>query len=307
MKRLSFRYLALAVVVCLAAGCAPKVPTGKFDLLAQSTQKILKGTTETYTRIEKLQQRFYASAAAFTNKGFNKTDPLQPNMFLPSSGEDLRPRLRLREAALAKLVDYVLLLQALAKRDFAGEVDKAMDKFATGWNSMWTLLSGAGAAIPGAQVINIIPNIAKIIVRARVNHMRLQALKDVMDQAYPAIRRLAQLIPVDNKDSFLLDVTRMTNRIVAHKKWLRPRERGTQARVSIDSQIAQVFLEKDEIEKALKKLNKAIAQIPATHQEIRKALNEQPLEQVKQPCEPSALQILVEDVKPIDKFYRDLK
>ena len=49
LRSLHFPYLQLAMVILLASGCSTTtVPVGKYDVLAESSQNILKGTTETY-------------------------------------------------------------------------------------------------------------------------------------------------------------------------------------------------------------------------------------------------------------------
>ncbi|MGH8550807.1 MAG: hypothetical protein ACRERU_19855 [Methylococcales bacterium] len=62
----ALRPLALFIVVLLSAGCT-SVPVGKYDVLAESSQRILNGTSETYTRIEKLQRRFLVETAPDTS------------------------------------------------------------------------------------------------------------------------------------------------------------------------------------------------------------------------------------------------
>ena len=145
----------------------------------------------TYTRIEKLQRRFIVETAS--------DSPLTRDSFRPvidGQSFDLTPELRFRETALEVLVRYALVLQAFAKRDFAGEVDKATEELAGSLKAL------AATAAPenesAAKASGILATVVNIIGRAIVQGKRLEALKMVMDAAQSDIAKLTQLIVGSN-------------------------------------------------------------------------------------------------------------
>jgi hypothetical protein len=273
-------------------GCSTTtVPIGKYDVLAESSQTILKGTTETYTRIEKLQQRFFVETASDA--------PLTRDTFRPvldGQSFDLTPELRFRETALEVLVRYALVLQAFAKRDFAGEVDKATEELAGSVKAL------TAAAAPDnesfAKASGLLAPVVNIIGRAIVQGKRLEALKMVMDAAQPDLAKLTQLITGSNA-KITRAVDTMLSRIVARRKERRPAITAAN-RVLFDTEVALLISEADEIKDALDQLSASLEKVPSAHAEIRKILDETPtgLEAVQQ---------LVKEVQRIDKLYRSIQ
>ncbi len=291
-RRLSFRYLGLAAIVSLVASCSPTtVPVGKYDLLAESSQNILSGTTETYTRIEKLQRRFIVETV--------NNSPLTRDSFRPvidGQSFDLVPELRFRETALDVLVKYFLVLQAFAKRDFEGEVDKAAEELAGSLKSF--VATAAPDSETATEASGILATVVNVIGREIVRGKRLEALKTVMDSAQPDIEKLTRLI-VGSNGKIKQAVDTMLGRIIAHRNTMRP-SRDTVERVSFDTDVSLVIGEVDEIKAALDNLSTAIQEVPSAHAEVRKMLDEKP-------TGLNALQQLVEEVQRIDKFYRSIK
>lgn len=128
LSRLNFSLLGVFIIVLLTVGCS-SIPVGKFDVLAESSQGILNCTSETYTRIEKLQRNYVVERVP--NAPLSR-DTFHPVTIVNGQIEsfDLTPELDFREDALQVLVNYTLVLQAFAKRDFEGDVDKAAADFA---------------------------------------------------------------------------------------------------------------------------------------------------------------------------------
>jgi len=251
----------------------------------------LSGTTETYTRIEKLQRRFIVETV--------NNSPLTRDSFRPvidGQSFDLVPELRFRETALDVLVKYFLVLQAFAKRDFEGEVDKAAEELAGSLKSF--VATAAPDSETATEASGILATVVNVIGREIVRGKRLEALKTVMDSAQPDIEKLTRLI-VGSNGKIKQAVDTMLGRIIAHRNTMRP-SRDTVERVSFDTDVSLVIGEVDEIKAALDNLSTAIQEVPSAHAEVRKMLDEKP-------TGLNALQQLVEEVQRIDKFYRSIK
>lgn len=291
MGRATSRTAAIFLITVLTAGCTGTVPVGQYDALAESSQTILSGTSETYTRIEILQRRFSVETAA--------GQTLDKNSFKPEiEGQsfDLGPELDFREAALQVLVKYSLVLQAFAKRDFQGEVDKASIELAGSLKSL------AATAAPkeenAAQASGILATVVDVVGREIVRQKRLEALRAVMDVAQPDLDKLATLITGSNeKIKNFVDI--MRDRILAHRSAARPAPNNPM-RFGYDMDAAFVIAEVDEINAALANLNTAVTQFPPAHAEVRAHLDNKP-EGLQ------SLQQLVEEAQRVDKFYRTVK
>ena len=115
--------LVLCVLLLWIIGlsaCATSAPIGKYHALKDSSQSILANTTDTYTRIEKLQRRFVITSAP--DKPINQ-DTFKPQ--INGQSYDLVPELRYREAAFEVLVKYLTVLSVLSSKDYMADVDKA--------------------------------------------------------------------------------------------------------------------------------------------------------------------------------------
>lgn len=281
------RYLQLAMIIFLMAGCSTTtVPIGKYDVLAESSQTILKGTTETYTRIEKLQRRFMIEKASDA--------PLTRDTFRPSS--DLTPALRFRETALEVLVRYALVLQAFAKRDFAGEVDKATEELAGSLKVLAAMVAPDHDST--AKASSILATVVNTMGRAITQGKRLEALKMVMDTTQSDLEQLAQLI-VGSNAKIQEAVEIMLTTIVRHREAIRPTIPPAN-RLIFHTEVSLIISEADEIKEAIDNLSESIAKVPSAHKEIRRILDDTP-------TGLEALQQLVKEVQRIDKFYRSIK
>ena len=311
-------WASITLLLWLVAACAPTVPTGKYDLLADSSQQLLKGTSDTYSRIEQLQRRFLVATAG--------SAPLTRDSFQPVEGTesiDLTPELRFREDALGVLVNYTELLKALAQEDFEGDVDKASAQLAGSLKSLGSSVSSDKDTVGKAS--GVLSTIANTAGRMVVEKKRLGALKSVMDEAQPALNDLSLLFTrSNNKIKQIINL--MFDRILAHENKNRPthsHSNGTDAKVAgkiaeekailqdmdrlidshrfmYDSRVAREISEVKAILKALDSLNEGVASIPTAHQEIRNSLDQKA--GVKE-----ALQRLVEEGQRVNKFYRSVK
>ena len=295
LVRLNFRYLILALVIFLAAGCATTtIPVDKFDSLAQSSKKLLKITIDTYTRFLKLQRRFCVETA--------DDSTLTPDTFRPvlkGKTYDFTQVLHFRESALDALVKYILLLQALAKRDLAGEVDKSTTKLAVSLKSLRVAVIPDNLSRETAKTASgILMTLVDIIGRGIVRRMRLEALKKAMEKAQPGIKKLAQLTVVGNK-KLKKAVTKMLDRIVAHRNVMRP-PIFTEKRFAFDTEVSLLITEADAIQAILEHQSKAINKVYDAHREIRRKLDHKP-------TKFEALWKFIQEVERIAKFYRSLK
>ena len=291
MGRASSRYAAIFLITVLAAGCTATVPVGKYDALAESSQKILSGTSETYTRIEKLQRRFSVETASGQTLNRDSFKPV-----IEGQSFDIGPELDFREAALQVLVKYSLVLQAFAKRDFEGEVDKASVELAGSLKSLAATAAPKGDNV--AQASGILAAVVDVIGREIVRQKRLEALRMVMDAAQPDLDKLATLITGSN-DKINRFTNIMLDRILAHRSAARPAPNNPM-RFEYDMDAALVIAEVDEINAALADLNAAVTQFPPAHAEVRAQLD-------KNPQGVQSLQQLVEEAQRVDKFYRTVK
>lgn len=293
-----FKLPGLFLIILLFTGCTT-IPVGRYDVLANSSQEILSNTSETYVRIEKLQRRFLVETATGDVK-LNSNDPKPFAPLIEINGKtesfDLTPELHFREAALQVLVKYCLVLQAFAKRDFEGEVDKAAAGLAGSLKSL------ASATVPknvnAQEASGMLATVINVIGREIVRKNRLKALKNVMDTAQPHMDTLSALIASDNKkiNNF---VNIMLKRILTRRESQRP-SLDTLGRTGFDTDASLLISEVTEIKKSLDKINSAIKKIPRAHAETRKKLDDE-----SQGFD--ALAQLVGEVQGIDKLYRTLK
>jgi hypothetical protein len=284
-------------ILILGAGCeslplGKPVPSGKFDLLAESSHRILKGTTETYTRIEKLQRLFVVVTAG--------DGPLTEDSFKPAiDGQsfDIVPELRYREKALEVIVAYSRVLQAFAKEDFEGGVDRATERLAG------SLKSFSAATAPNLDLAvkasGLMATVVNVIGRHMVQRKRIQALKEVMDSGQEPLGDLANLIKGSN-DKIKRHVNVMFRIILAHANRVRPSPKKGIERVRFDSQTALTVAEVNDIQGSLDAFSDAVTKVPPAHLEIRQMLDD------KLKLIP-ALQQLGEEGKRINKFYRSVK
>jgi hypothetical protein len=286
----------IILLVLLTNGCSAVIPVGKYDVLAGSGNVILDSTSETYTRIEKIQKNQMIEQAGI--KSELKRDTFLPIIEVDGKKEsfDITPELQFREDALQVLVNYTDLLQAFAKNDFEGDVDVAAEEFA---GSVKSLVSTADPNNENAQkVTGILATVIDVIGREIVRKERLDGLKKIMDSAQPSIVELASLIADDNK-KIKEFVKQAIDTILRHKNTQRP-PINTIQRTNFDTDVSQIVSEADEVNVALESISGAIGQIPPAHDEIRKLLDEKPRGF-------EALQQLVKEVQRIDKFYRTVK
>jgi len=128
------KILAIYLLICftLFLITCHKPPIAKYQLLSESSQRILSVTEETYLRIAKLQHQFTVTTA-------DRDKPITRDTFKPiidGQSFDLLPELRFRETAIEVLVNYFRVLQALAERDFVSEVNPAAEKLAGSLKSL---------------------------------------------------------------------------------------------------------------------------------------------------------------------------
>ncbi len=284
------------LVVLLATGCTSVIPVGKYDVLAGSSQEILNGTTETYTRIEKLQTNYIIERAA-SKKALTR-DTFLPAIDVDGKKEsfDITPELQFREDALQVLVNYTLVLQAFAKTDFEADVDAASEVFA---GSVKSLASTAAPDNGDAQKASgILATVVDVIGREIIRKERIEGLKKVMDTAQPGMVHLSNLIAGDNV-KIKAFVNQAIDTILRHRDAQRP-PLNTLQRTKYDADVSHIISEADEINIALDDISAAVGQIPSAHAEIRKMLDEKPKDL-------EALRQLVKEAQRIGKLYRTLK
>ncbi len=285
--------LPAAGLLLFATACA-SIPSGRFDSLAAASQTVLQSSVETYARIENLQRRYML---------FNPAEgPFTVNTFKPQIVDDqgqmrdfdLGPRLRFRESALEVLAKYAEALQAFAKKDYQGDLDKASQELGASIAGLSRHLTSDGEA---KQAAGILATAVNGLGRAIVERRRRQALRKAMGEAQQGVTALAKLIADDNTE-LSRAVTIMRGGILRAANRIRPDAPVT--RLHFDQEIALVTAEADEILLNLSALNAAVERIPPAHAEIMESLERDDLKL-------KDLQALIAEAKRISKFYRSVK
>lgn len=280
--------LSLVFILALVTGCTT-VPVGKYAALKSASEAVLANTTDTFTRIERMQAHFRIVVAPNEN--------ITTTSFDPPTGTDIVPELRFREDALGVLVKYTDVLDALASKDYMADVDKASIELAGSLGQLAT----TSKALPEDKA-NVVGGIAATLVdvigREIVREKRINALKNVMEQSQKHIETLANLIAGDN-EKIARDVDVMLDRVIAHANADRPAF-GTAGRISFDESIAQQIFEARAVKESLASMSTAVKQIPKAHREIRDTL-------AKKSSGIEGLKSLVQEAQRANKFYRDLK
>lgn len=284
--------LILILATAIATGCST-VPVTKYKILQKSSEAALTNTTETFTRIEKMQQHFEVVVAP--------DSPITQDSFDPPTidgiSTDIIPELRFREMALTTLVKYIAVLEAFSEKDFETAVDTASVDLAASLKNLGTdskALSSADAKIAGGVFATVVDEIGREVVRKK----RIAALKSVMGISQKDVEALSLLLSHDD-EKIERAVDNMLGRIIAHANYDRPAF-GTTARTDFDERISLEICEAKAIKSSLKSISATIAQIPKAHQEIQDNL-------AKKGSNFEALTALVQEAQRVNNFYRDLK
>lgn len=287
------RILVFAVIVSSCS--ATRISTGEFELLTESGATILRGTTDTYTRIEKLQRIFLVETAGKAKLTIDSFSPIVKDRDGQIYNLDLRPELRFREAALDVLLKYFLVLQAFAERNFAGDVDKVAVELAGSMDALANTSTPGDAQLEdGAGVLAAIVNVTGKEV---VERKRLKTLQEVMSESQEYINELARLTGSSN-DRIKITVDIMLKRILDHRNRVRPKRKSFR-RYAFDMKVANILDETREIKISLDQLSTAIGKIPNAHAEVRETLGQR-----KSGME--SLRSLVGEAVRIHVFYRTL-
>jgi len=286
------KILAIYLLICftLFLITCHKPPIAKYQLLSESSQRILSVTEETYLRIAKLQHQFTVTTA-------DRDKPITRDTFKPiidGQSFDLLPELRFRETAIEVLVNYFRVLQALAERDFVSEVNPAAEKLAGSLKSLTESSARLNRPVT-KQGTGLLASGANAIGRSLVHKKRIKALKSVMDSSQVDLVQLAELINSTN-EKIKRFVDLMLDRIIAHANVARP-DYDSPQRFAFDLRIADTINEGENINRTLDKLSQAINEIPPAHAAVRKMLD-------KKPETWATLQQLTKDINQISKSYR---
>lgn len=283
------RGLVCLVFWMIAGGCAP-VPVTHYDLLATSTRQIWSGTTETDTRIEKIQRQFAVETA--------KGESLTRETFEPAiDGQtfDVTPDLRFREAALYVLVKYTQLLYLLAKGDSEREIDKAAEELAGSLKTLSLSISSSSASESSA---GILVTTVDMLEGGVAGERRVEALKMVMDRSQKDVERLAQIVNDDIRHMRAL-MKIMLQQILEHQRSIRP-PAGSALRVKFDMEVAALIDEVRQIQEALDTLDSAVKRVPGAHADIRDIFD-------GKSGRSESLRALIRHEQSIRAFYRNLK
>jgi hypothetical protein len=282
--------VSLLCVIALSA-CA-SVPVGKYQVLKDSSQSLLTNTTDTYTRIEKLQR--LVVVASVPDK------PIDVDTFKSLTDKgisyDIVPALQYREQAFEVLVKYLNVLGALSSKDYMSDIDKASIELS---GSLQTLIEKSNVinAANAPQVAGIFATLIDAISRPIIEEKRMDALKSIMDSSQGDLLTLTNLLISSNTkiQDFVVLARKL---LIAHANLARPKY-NSPLRYDYDKNIANQMQEIDEILASLDAINKGIGKIPNAHKEIRDSLD-------KKPSTMEALKGLVQEAQRVNKFYRSL-
>ncbi len=293
MCKRKFNLLIPVLLLCALtlSACATSVSVDKYQTLKDSSQSLLTNTTDTYTRIEKLQRRFVITSAP--NEPINR-DTFKPQ--INGQSYDLVPELRYREEAFEVLVKYLTVLSALSSKDYMTDIDKASVEL---YGSMQTLMENSKVvdSSHAPQVAGIFATLIDTISRPIVESKRIDALKSIMDSSQLDLEKLSSLIVGSNKKIQVM-VWEMLDSIIKHANLARPPYQSAH-RYVFDEDIAELTEEVQEISASLDAISNGISQIPIAHKEIRETLD-------KKPSNMEALKVLVQEAQRVNKFYRSL-
>ncbi len=290
-RKINLLIPVLLLCIIVLSACATSAPISKYQALKDSSQSLLTNTTDTYTRIEKLQRRFVITTA------FDK--PINQDTFKPQidgQSYDLVPELRYREAAFEVLVKYLTVLSVLSSKDYMADIDKASIELS---GSLQTLIESSKVvdSAHAPQVAGIFATLIDTISRSIIESKRIDALKSIMDSSQGDLEKLAGLFAGSNKK--IQDfVEKMRGPIIAHANSARPLYKSAH-RYDFDKDIAEQIQEIHEILASLISISNGVAKIPIAHKEIRETLD-------KKPSNMEALKGLVQEAQRVNKFYRSL-
>jgi hypothetical protein len=292
MRSQAHQKLLLVVVGLLGilvAGCG-SLPAGRFETLASAGHNLSQGTTDTYTRIEKLQRRYMVFNPA---PGELTVDSFKP--VIDGRDFDLTSRLSFRESALNVLVTYVDALVAFVKKDYQSGLDKATQELGS---SVANLVGHVASSDEAKQAGGILATAVNGLGHALIEAERTKAVKNAMTTAQTGVATLATVIARDD-ERIKEAVVIMGKGIVRSANRMRP-SAGSRERLSFDDEVSGVIAESIEIQSSLATLSKAATAFPKAHAEIRDSLDHprSPLEQ---------LQALAAEAKRLNTFYRSQK
>jgi len=285
--------ICLPLAALLFASCATPPPAGKYQALADASQTTLAATTGTYTRIERLQQRYLITRLL-------PEEELTTNSFKLPPTLDLTPELRFREAALEVLASYTTVLGAFAQRDFGEGIDVACEKLGA---SVKSLAGTAGSERLG-DVSGMFASVINVVGREIVKRQQRRALRSVMISAAPDVQKLCSLLAGSN-DKVRQAVDVMAGQVFRNAVRSRPRgatfeQTDLVARARFDTELTGFVAEMDDIRASLEALNGALAQISPAHAEILKRLDE--------PAAPlDSLRQFIAEAQRANRFYRTVK
>jgi len=286
-------FMQITIICCLISisGCASRIPTGKYELLKDSSESLYLNTIETYSRIEELQRRFAITTAP--DSKINR-DTFKPQV--DGESYDLTPELRFREVALEVLVKYVDVLHAFSAKDYLIQVDKATQQLGASLKNLIET-SDKLSSSDGSKAAGIFSALINKLSQEVVKQKKEKALKQVMDRAQSDIEQLSELI-VSSNTKVKTAIGIMLDRIIAHANYMRP-EYGTIERLHFDMDVAEIIIDAEKIELALESMNKAMLEIPEAHKEIRLDFD-----RIQPKLE--SLQLLIKEVQSVKKFFREL-
>jgi hypothetical protein len=280
----------LLLFIIALSSCA-SVPVSKYQALKESSQSLLTNTTDTYTRIEKLQRRFVITSAP--------DSPINQDTFKPQidgQSYDLVPELRYREAAFEVLVKYLTVLSVLSSKDYMADIDKASIDLSASIQTLMKKTKVVDSA-HAPQVAGIFATLIDTISRPIIELKRIEALKSIMDSSQGDLEKLTGLL-VGSNNKIETFVKKMNGTVIAHANLSRPPYQSAY-RYEFDKDIAEQIQEIQEILASLDSISDGVAKIPKAHKEIRETLD-------KKPSNMEALKDLVQEAQSVNKFYRSL-
>jgi hypothetical protein len=283
------------VLLFLVVDCATSFPTGRFDALSEASRSTLDASTAMYARVEGLKRQYMVFNPAEGRLTLESFKPIVRDDQGQMRDFNLAPRLRFRESALEVLSHYADTLQAFAKKDYQGDLDKATQKL---HSSIGDLVASFGGNADAQKAVGILATAVNELGRTVVEGERRETLRKAMAQAQPGVAEPASLVVADNA-LIAQGVTIMRSGILRAANGMRPPD-PSPARLTLDEQVSRAITGSNEILGSLDSLSPTVKAIPAAHAEFQESLD-------KKELSVNQLQSLIAEAERLNKFYRSLE
>lgn len=264
-RSIAFIALTAALLAC-ASGCCTVDP-GPFDAFSASTKNLLNGADQESADIAEIQRTFFVFAAA---AGQFETNSFEPTVNVGGRQQniDLVRQFGERIVILEAVGHYADALSAFAKKDYQTGVDSAATKLD---GSIVSLSKAAGAGSEAISAAGYLATAVDALGHAVIEYERAKALRRAMAIAQPGLTTLARLLVVGDDliekqiETYRDDVLKDANATINSNP-------SGFSRVEISALVAQPVLDANLSIDRLTVLNRSVALLPLSNQELADSL-----------------------------------